>query len=213
MIKVIKVVIFVLMPLWFIFAPIGLMMYVLLLPFGQMKRRKASTAKVTATICGNPKGKEIVFVHGWPDSGNLWNHMLPYFKDYRCIVLTSPCCDKGDPYSGTGKNFSQIALDIVSCVERHIKNKNEKPIWIAHDWGTWHTYNVYKVRPDLVERMAVLDVAPEADMTPSMLLFCLAYQIFNIFFGVSGMLELIQCVLQCGLRVIVVGQLLNSRVQ
>ena len=181
LVKIFKVLILVFAPLWLIFAPIGVALYVLLMPFGKMKRREASKAKVSVSIQGNPRGKEIVFVHGWPDSGNLWNLMLPYFKDYRCIVLTSPCCETGNPYSGSGFNFSQITLDIVSCVEKHRKNQDEKPIWIAHDWGTWHTYNVYKVRPDLVERMAVLDVASEADMTPSMSLFCFAYQIFNVF--------------------------------
>ena len=87
LVKIFKVLILVFAPLWLIFAPLGVALYVLLMPFGKMKRREASKAKVLVSIQGNPRGKEIVFVHGWPDSGNLWNLMLPYFKDYRCIDL------------------------------------------------------------------------------------------------------------------------------
>ncbi len=180
--KTIKVLLFVFVPLWFMFAPLGLLMYVLLLPFGQAKRRDRTKQEVVAKVVGNPKSeKEIVFVHGWPDSGDLWNRMLPYFKEYRCIVLTMPCCDAGLPCDGYGFCFSQITLSITQCVEMHRKNMDVKPTWIAHDWGCWHTYNVYKVRPDLVKRMACLDVGPDADMTLSMAFFCFAY-VNSVFF-------------------------------
>jgi pimeloyl-ACP methyl ester carboxylesterase len=177
--KIIKVVLFVFTPLWLMFAPLAIVMYVILLPFST-KPRAIASQNVSVKIVGNQKGKEIVFVHGWPDSGNLWNKMLPYFKDYRCIVLTMPYCD-AQAYGGQGLNFSQITLEIAACVDKHRKNQKEKPIWIAHDWGTTHTYNVYKVRPDLIRMMAVLDVAPKIDMSISMFLFVTSYQFFNVF--------------------------------
>ncbi len=49
--------------------------------------------KVEIVECTSDKEtvEEIVFVHGWPDSGDLWEKQVEFLKkDYRCLVVTLP---------------------------------------------------------------------------------------------------------------------------
>ena len=53
----------------------------------------------------NPKG-EILTIHGWPDSSEMWNKQTEYFKkDYRIINVTIPLFGKESNAFNMGKNL------------------------------------------------------------------------------------------------------------
>eukprot|EP00940_MAST-03C_sp_MAST-3C-sp2_P002435 g2435.t1 len=186
--KICRIFIQLLVPLWFVLAPIGIFLYICFIPFrfvypcGVVEAEKEGQKKLSVTVAGNvtktSKG-DVLFVHGWPDSEYLWSRMSTYFvKDYRCIYVTLPQHD-GLPRKGWGLDFDEIANQLVSVIEEN--KKGDQVTVICHDWGCYHTYNAYRRRPELFKRMACLDVAPDSERSASFLLFSVAYQWFNIF--------------------------------
>lgn len=57
-----------------------------------------------------PPKDELFFIHGFPDSGTLWNKQVEFLKkEYRCIVVTLP-------NFGTEANPSSWGLDFHELI-------------------------------------------------------------------------------------------------
>jgi pimeloyl-ACP methyl ester carboxylesterase len=157
--------------------------------------------RVVASQRAEPKDT-LLFIHGWPDSGKLWTETVELLReDYKCIVVTLPGFECPDKHEGEwGYDFTTVRDMIIKATEKHMQQG--KCTLIAHDWGSLFAMMIQQKRPDLVSRMCCLDVGMDGiEKSPSMYLFTISYQWFNIiaFFmgGLAGTF-MNQCFLKFG---------------
>ena len=104
---------------------------------------------------GNPEGRTLVFLHGWPDDGSLWRHQVEALeKDHFCVVPTLP--NFGDTESEAGGcDFPEL----VSRVHRLIEELGRGPVTlITHDWGAYIGYLLEKAHPNDIGTMIAMDI-------------------------------------------------------
>lgn len=107
---------------------------------------------------GKREGSILFFIHGWPDTGALWNNQVKYFSQrYRCITITLPGYASPGPY--IGYEFDELATGIADLI-RLIKTEahNKDLTLIGHDWGAYLTYLIDQRHPDLAARVITMDV-------------------------------------------------------
>lgn len=135
---------------------------------GELNPGKACAFRVE----GNPRGPTLVFIHGWPDDASLWRRQVTALgDDFRCVLVTLPLFGEA---AGRGGGY-----DFPELVERLAETLREvspdRPVGlVTHDWGAYLGYLLEQAHPDLIDRMAALDVgghvAPENLKTSLMIL-------------------------------------------
>ena len=78
-------------------------------------------------------------------------------KDWNCIVVTLPLYDTAEDHSGRwGPSFDEISDMLAEAVKKH--KKDEKVTLILHDAGTVYGRHLHKRYPELVDKIALLDI-------------------------------------------------------
>ncbi|MCW3118759.1 MAG: alpha/beta hydrolase fold protein, partial [Chitinophagaceae bacterium] len=64
------------------------------------------------------KGKNVVFIHGWPLSGSMWEYQLTQFigRGIRCITYDRRGFGKSD-YPGGGYDYNTMAGDLKAVLD------------------------------------------------------------------------------------------------
>jgi len=108
------------------------------------------------TVAGNPDGPTLVFLHGWPDNTSLWRYQVEALgPQFRCVLITLP--NYGEkPVQAGGFDFP-VLVDMLVATVRQVQ-PNGKVGLVTHDWGAHLGYMLEKKHPELVEKMAALDV-------------------------------------------------------
>jgi pimeloyl-ACP methyl ester carboxylesterase len=108
------------------------------------------------------RGRPVVLLHGFPDSGRLWRHQVPALADagLRVIVPDMRGYGRSDkPGDVAAYSLQLLAADVLAVlgdagVERaHI---------VGHDWGAAVTWGLGAVAPDRVDRLVALSVGHPA---------------------------------------------------
>jgi pimeloyl-ACP methyl ester carboxylesterase len=131
-----------------------------------------------------------VFVHGWPDSVDMWTPLVERLakQGHRCVCVPLPWYPGGsDP--AKRPDFNVAARDVVFAARQATKtsqneNENEftragvhKVTLVCHDWGCVVGFKVQKMVPDLVEAVVALDVGADANgLSAKEKAFVVAYQ-------------------------------------
>jgi pimeloyl-ACP methyl ester carboxylesterase len=113
---------------------------------------------LTPTIEGNQAGETLVFIQGWPDDASLWDGAVAALREtYRCVRVTLPNFG-GDRTARWGYDTHEI----VEALERVVREASAgRPVTLVlHDWGCYWGHVVHQRNPDLVARVAGVDVAP-----------------------------------------------------
>ena len=64
----------------------------------------------------------IVMVHGWPDTHEIWNKQVDFFKkDYTCVTFTLPGFNRNDTSKYTLDDIVNRIKDIVDTVLKKLK--------------------------------------------------------------------------------------------
>ena len=122
----------------------------------RLERMGKQKTTIRHSIQGNPVGPTLVFIHGWPDDDTLWRMQVSALgDDYRCFLLTLP--NFGDDHEKIG------GFDFPELVERLAATIREVhpggPVGLViHDWGAHLGYLLEQKYPELVDRMAALDI-------------------------------------------------------
>ncbi len=126
------------------------------------------------TIEGNDAGETIVFIQGWPDDATLWDGAVAALRDrYRCVRLTLPNFG-GDRTVRWGYSTLEIVEALASLIREAGRGK---PVTLVlHDWGCYWGHAVHNRHPELVSRVAGLDVAPHYKPSSVGILGIMAYQ-------------------------------------
>ena len=148
------------------------------------------------TVTGAPASSAppVVFLHGWPDDARVFHPLLPAFDKFRCVSIDLPRCDR-EPWEDADLGFESLATLTASTIER----ERRPVVLIAHDWGAFIASLVLTRRPELVERVVLLDVGaqPASFVTPARpkLLFVgagiVAYQAVNALIYLLGRIHLL----------------------
>ncbi len=115
--------------------------------------------RLTPIVDGNETGPTLVFVPGWPDDASLWDPQVAVLGErYRCVRLTMPDFD-GTREARRGHTTEEILDALAGCVQ---EVSPDGPVTlIVHDWGSYWGHAMHHRHPELVWRVATLDVAPQ----------------------------------------------------
>lgn len=125
-------------------------------------------------IDGAADAHTLFFIQGWPDDASLWDSAVGALRDrYRCVRLNMPGA-AGTPSDRRGYTTDQIVEALARCV-REVSNGAPVTL-VIHDWGAYWGYILHHRHPELVERVAGLDVAPHVKPGPAAAAAVAAYQ-------------------------------------
>ena len=108
--------------------------------------------------CGPEDGELIIMTHGWPELSLSWRHQLEYFgnKGYRAIAPDMRGYGRSTIYNDKDAYCQeQIVQDMAELLQ---SLKQEKAIWIGHDWGSPVAWNMALHHPNLTTAVASLCV-------------------------------------------------------
>jgi pimeloyl-ACP methyl ester carboxylesterase len=123
---------------------------------------------------GNDAGETVVFIQGWPDDASLWDPAVAALRGtYRCVRATLPNY-AGDRSARWGYSTEEIVAGLTEMVRD--AGRGARVTLVLHDWGCYWGHAVHHRAPELVARVASVDVAPHYQPTPGAMLGIVAYQ-------------------------------------
>jgi pimeloyl-ACP methyl ester carboxylesterase len=130
--------------------------------------------RLTPIVDGNEAGETIVFIQGWPDDASLWDSAVAALREtYRCVRVTLPNYG-GDRTARWGHPTEEIVDGLAQMVRE--AGRGKRVTLVLHDWGSYWGHAVHNRVPELVARVASVDVAPHFEPSPSAMLGIIAYQ-------------------------------------
>jgi cis-3-alkyl-4-acyloxetan-2-one decarboxylase len=132
------------------------------------------TLHLTPLVEGNEAGETLVFIHGWPDDASLWDGAVAVLRDtHRCVRVTLPNF-AGDRTARWGYSTEEIVEALGDLVR---DAGGGRPVTLVlHDWGCYWGHAVHHRHPELVARVAGLDLGPHYSPTLGALAGIVAYQ-------------------------------------
>jgi pimeloyl-ACP methyl ester carboxylesterase len=110
-------------------------------------------------------GPLVVLLHGFPENRRAWRHQIPALARAGFRVVAPDLRGYGDspkPREIDAYDLREIAGDVIELIE----STGVVPcILIGHDWGATVAWFVAMMRPDLIERLAILNIPHPAAMT------------------------------------------------
>ena len=86
------------------------------MPFIKSAQNNSEEVKIYYEDLG--KGKTIVFIHGWPLNGAMWEYQITQLpqQGYRCITYDRRGFGNSDK-PATGYDYNSLAGDLKSLIE------------------------------------------------------------------------------------------------
>ncbi|MGL4306735.1 MAG: alpha/beta fold hydrolase [Mycobacteriaceae bacterium] len=84
---------------------------------------------------GNPEAETIILVHGWPDTHELWTHVITQLKEHFHVVAydSRGAGQSTIPEDVASYTLDKLAIDFFAVAQAV---SPEKPVHVlAHDWG------------------------------------------------------------------------------
>lgn len=136
-----------------------------------------TTLTLTPTIDGNDAGPTILFLQGWPDDASLWDEAVAVLgKTHRCARITLPNY-AGEKAVRWGYTTDEIIDAVVDVIRSLSAGPVSRPITLVlHDWGCYWGHAAHHRVPELVARVAGLDVSPHLTPRPAAVAGIMAYQ-------------------------------------
>uniref|UniRef100_A0AC34Q4M4 AB hydrolase-1 domain-containing protein n=1 Tax=Panagrolaimus sp. JU765 TaxID=591449 RepID=A0AC34Q4M4_9BILA len=99
----------------------------------------------------------MLFVHGFPEFWYSYRHQLKYFeRNYHCVAVDlRGYGDSSRPTSVASYGVKTLVHDLIEAIE---KLGRKKAIVVAHDWGALLAWNLALTRPEMVEKLVILNV-------------------------------------------------------
>ncbi len=102
---------------------------------------------------GNPDGETIVLVHGWPDTHELWSHIVPLLADdYRVVSYDVRGAGESTiPQEQSAYRLRNLASDFYAVIDA--VSPDRKVHVLAHDWGAVQAWEA-AAEPHAIDRIA-----------------------------------------------------------
>ncbi len=126
----------------------------------QLKRIQTSQLDLAYLDVGDPKGKPVVLLHGWPDDPTTWNEVSAELTNRGCRAFIPYLRGFGPTRfltSGSSKSGQLVALgqDMIELTERL---GLERFVLVGHDWGARAAYILAALHPERVQGLLTLSV-------------------------------------------------------
>jgi pimeloyl-ACP methyl ester carboxylesterase len=109
-------------------------------------------------LYGPEKGRPILLVHGFPDTGRLWSKQVGPLCDagFRLIIPDQRGYGRSDkPAEVEAYNIMLLASDLVAILDQvGVDNAHV----VGHDWGAAVAWGMASFAPDRVDRLVALSV-------------------------------------------------------
>jgi pimeloyl-ACP methyl ester carboxylesterase len=104
------------------------------------------------------KGPLVVMMHGFPDYWYTWRHQMDALAatGYRVAAMDLRGYNLSDKPAGEGSYDMKLLVGDVAAVIRHLGES--RAIVVGHDWGGAIAWGLALTRPDLVERLIILNL-------------------------------------------------------
>jgi pimeloyl-ACP methyl ester carboxylesterase len=109
-------------------------------------------------------GPLVVLLHGFPEDRRAWRHQIPALARAGFRVIAPDLRgyrDSPKPRALDAYKMQEIAGDVAELIE----SQGSKCFLAGHDWGATTAWFVAMMRPELVERLAILNIPHPAAMT------------------------------------------------
>ena len=106
---------------------------------------------------GPPDGDLVVCLHGFPGCWYAWHEQIPALADagYRVVAPDLRGANRSAKPDGVGAyHLSKLAGDVVGLLD-HLERPAAR--FVSHDFGGLVAWHLAHARPDLVDRLAVLN--------------------------------------------------------
>src|SRR6266851_750784 len=102
-------------------------------------------------------GPLVVFLHGFPDYWLTWRHqMLALSKSFRAAALDMRGYNLSDKPKGVENyNINRLVDDAAAVIDAE---GEKSAVVVGHDWGGATAWNIAMRRPELVGRLAILNM-------------------------------------------------------
>lgn len=101
----------------------------------------------------------IIFVHGWPDTGRLWDKQVAALAaTYRCVRFTLPGFERRDPV----RAYSLDDMVAFIAAVANTLSPDRPVILLLHDWGCLFGYDYAMRHPARVSRIIGVDIGNAA---------------------------------------------------
>jgi pimeloyl-ACP methyl ester carboxylesterase len=102
-------------------------------------------------------GPLVVFLHGFPDYWLTWRHqMLALAKSFRSAALDMRGYNLSDKPKGVENyNINRLVDDAAAVIAAE---GEKRAVVVGHDWGGATAWNIAMRRPELVEKLAILNM-------------------------------------------------------
>lgn len=103
------------------------------------------------------EGPLVVMIHGFPDFWYSWRHQMDGLKDdYRVVAIDQRGYNQsGQPEGNENYAMPRMVSDIAAVIEHF---GVEQATVVGHDWGGMVAWNVAFRRPELVERLVIMNL-------------------------------------------------------
>jgi epoxide hydrolase 4 len=104
------------------------------------------------------KGPLVVMMHGFPDYWYTWRHQMDALAaaGYRVAAMDLRGYNLSDKPTGEASYDMKLLVGDVAAVIRHLGES--RAIVVGHDWGGAIAWFLALSRPDLVERLIILNL-------------------------------------------------------
>jgi epoxide hydrolase 4 len=102
-------------------------------------------------------GPLVVFLHGFPDYWLTWRHqMLSLSKSFRAAALDMRGYNLSDKPKGVENyNINRLVDDAAAVI---VAEGEKSAVIVGHDWGGATAWNLAMRRPELCEKLAILNM-------------------------------------------------------
>jgi pimeloyl-ACP methyl ester carboxylesterase len=123
----------------------------------EVRERRIALPGVELHALDAGAGDPVVLVHGWPQHGRMWRHLMPELAKTR-RVLVPDLRGFGRSEAPTGRyDKHTLAADLIALLDAE---QIERAAFVGHDWGGWASWLVALEHPERVERLVAIDIPP-----------------------------------------------------
>ena len=113
-------------------------------------------------------GPLMIMIHGFPDYWYTWRYQMEVLAEhFHCVAIDTRGYNLSDQPKGADAYAMSLLVGDVAAVIRHFGQ--EKAVIVGHDWGGAIAWALAITRPDLLERLIILNVAHPLALTREIL--------------------------------------------